>query len=64
MAFAFALLANGSHYIGRILTTVYDLLIFIPLWIEGRVNGSFKSEKKKDKHGFNPLQTQSMKEVS
>ncbi|MDX8404448.1 MAG: hypothetical protein R8K54_08595 [Mariprofundaceae bacterium] len=64
MAFVFALFANGSHYFGRILTTVYDLIIFIPLWIEGRVSGSFRSEKKKDKHGFKPLQTQSMKEVS
>ena len=64
LAFVFALLANSSHYLGRVLISVYDIFIFIPLWIEGRVNGSFKAEKKRDKHGFHPLQTQSMKEIS
>ncbi|NOR73361.1 MAG: hypothetical protein GQ467_05795 [Mariprofundaceae bacterium] len=63
LAFAFAVLANTSHYIGRMLTSVYDLFIFIPLWIETRVRGSNHSEKKKSR-GFNPLQTDSMKEVS
>ena len=64
LAFAFAVLANTSHYIGRMLTSIYDLLIFIPLWIETQVRGSSRSEKKKESRGFNPLQTQSMKEVS
>ncbi|MES0372185.1 MAG: hypothetical protein ABUK11_07890 [Mariprofundaceae bacterium] len=63
MAFVFSILANGSHYVGRMLTSIYDLFIFIPLWIEGRVSHISKSTKK-EKREFKPLQTQSMKEVS
>lgn len=63
MAFVFSVLANGSHYIGRMLTSIYDLFIFIPLWIEERVSHLSKSTKN-EKREFNPLQTQSMKEVS
>jgi len=64
LAFSFSVFANASHYIGRMLTSIYDLFIFIPLWIETRIRGSNRSEKKKEKRGFNPLQTESMKEVS
>lgn len=64
LAFTFSVLASTSHYIGRMLTSIYDLFIFIPLWVETRVRGLSQSEKKKGRRGFNPLQTQSMKEVS
>jgi hypothetical protein len=63
MAFVFSVLANSAHYIGRMLTSIYDLFIFIPLWIEERVSHASRSAKK-EKREFNPLQTQSMKEAS
>jgi hypothetical protein len=40
------------------LTSTYDLIIFIPLWIESLV----KQQKTKEKP-FNPTQTQTLKEA-
>jgi len=34
LSFTFEILANTSGYIGHMLTSVYDLMIFIPLWVE------------------------------
>ncbi len=62
-SFMFNLLANSAHYAGLMLTSLYDLLIFIPLWIESKIKGTAPKARKKDKHGFNPLDTQTMKEV-
>jgi len=61
MAFFFSVLANTSHYIGSMLTSIYDLFIFIPLWIETIARGSGKFAKEKTK--FDSLHTQSTKEV-
>ncbi len=64
LAFTFALLANSSHYFGLMLTSVYDLFIFIPLWLESKIKGTEPNKNKKDKHGFNPLDTQTIKGAS
>jgi len=64
LAFTFAVLAHASHYIGRMLTSIYDLFIFMPLWIETQLRTSSRSEKKRESRGFNPLQTDSIKEAS
>ncbi len=63
LSFAFDLLANSSHYLGQMLTSIYDLFIFIPLWVETRIKGTQPKQAKKAKQGFNPLDTQTM-EVS
>jgi hypothetical protein len=55
MAFVFAALANVSHHVGSTLISMYDLFIFIPLWIVERTSGSFKSKKKNDKQEMNAL---------
>jgi len=39
-------LGNLSRYSGRSLVNIYDLFIFLPLWIEGLVIGSKKTELK------------------
>lgn len=63
-AFTFNLLGNSAHYAGLMLISLYDLVIFIPLWVETKIKGTAPQARKKDKHGFNPLDTQAMKEVS
>ena len=64
LATTFSIMGNSAHYLGRMFTTVYDLCIFIPLWIEDRVGGlkSLK-EKASNKKGFASLEP-AMKEAS
>jgi len=59
LAFLLSLVASASHHLGQILVSLYDLLIFIPLWIEDMVKGRSATEKK----GFNPFASQAAKEV-
>ena len=63
LSFTFELFANSAHYLGQMLISLYDLLIFIPLWVELKIKGTQPQTKKKDRSGFNPLDTQTM-EVS
>jgi hypothetical protein len=60
LSFIFELLSNSAHYFGQMLISIYDLLIFIPLWAEHKIKGSQPQSQKKDKAGFNPLDTQTM----
>jgi len=53
------MLANMSGYIGRMLTSIYDLLIFLPLWIEQKI----PQKDSKGKKAFQPLHTQNVKEA-
>jgi len=59
LSFLFTMLANMSGYIGRMLTSIYDLLIFLPLWIEQKI----PQKDSKGKKAFQPLQTQNVKEA-
>ncbi len=63
LGFIFELSANSAHYSGQMLISFYDLLIFIPLWIELKIKGEHPQSKTKDSSKFNPLDTQTM-EVS
>jgi len=62
-SFVFALLANGAHYFGLVLKSVYDLFIFLPLWVETKIKGSTSKKATnpttKDKHGFTPQEVSS-----
>ena len=60
LAFLMSMIASGSHYAGAALISIYDLIIFMPLWIEGLVKGRTGSEAKK---GLNPFGTHATKEV-
>jgi len=59
LAFLLSLLASISHHLGQFLVSLYDLLIFVPLWVEEMVKGRSPTEKK----GFNPFASQTAKEV-
>ncbi|OIP99236.1 MAG: hypothetical protein AUK35_08025 [Zetaproteobacteria bacterium CG2_30_46_52] len=59
LSFLFTMLANMSGYIGRMLTSIYDLLIFLPLWIEQKI----PQKDSKGKKAFQPLHTQNVKEA-
>ncbi|MDX8381002.1 MAG: hypothetical protein R8M14_02695 [Ghiorsea sp.] len=67
LSFAFTMLANISGYAGRMFTSLYDLLIFLPLWVENIIRQNKdkdgKANEGKDKKPFNPLQTQTVKEA-
>ncbi|HKI62201.1 MAG TPA: hypothetical protein VKA31_07895 [Mariprofundaceae bacterium] len=64
LSFLLSLVANVSHYIGQMLISIYDLFIFIPLWIEGMVRGREQGESRAAKKGFNPFaSTGAAKEV-
>lgn len=52
LSFLMSLIANGSHYAGAALISIYDLIIFMPLWIEGLIKGRTGSEAKKGLHLF------------
>lgn len=49
LAFTFAVLANTSNYLGHLFISIYDLLIFLPLWIEGAVRRGKQSSKQHNK---------------
>lgn len=38
LAFLLRLLASGSRYLGRLLVDLYDLVIFVPLWVEEKLH--------------------------
>jgi hypothetical protein len=38
LAFFLRLLSSGSRYLGQLLVDLYDLVIFAPLWIEGKLS--------------------------
>jgi len=59
LAFVLALVASASHHLGQILVSLYDLLIFVPLWVEEMVRGRGETAKK----GFNPFAASAAKEV-
>lgn len=59
LAFVLSMIGNAAHYIGQMLVSIYDLLIFFPLWIEGLVKGGAAGEEKK---GFNPFGSRPAKE--
>lgn len=64
LAFLLSLIANVSHYLGQMLVSLYDLFIFIPLWVEGMIRGKEHREGGGAKKGFNPFATaSSAKEV-
>lgn len=52
LAFVLSLIANTSHYAGAALISIYDLIIFVPLWVEGLVKGRAGIEKKNGLHLF------------
>ena len=59
LAFLLRLLANSSRYLGDLLTDLYDLLIFAPLWIEQRVRGEEPMKPKFAISGEGGARTQS-----
>jgi len=60
LAFVMSMVASASHYAGAALISLYDLIIFVPLWVEGLVKGRSTSEAKKGLHLFG---SQAAKEV-
>jgi hypothetical protein len=58
LSFTFELLGNSAHYFGKMLISIYDLFIFIPLWVEHKIKGTQPQSKKKDKHGLDSHNTQ------
>jgi len=60
VAFLMSMIASGSHYAGAALISIYDLIIFMPLWIEGLIKGRTGSEAKK---GLNLFESHATKEV-
>jgi len=60
LAFILSTIASISHHIGQMLVSIYDLVIFVPLWIEGLVKGKGASEEKKG--GFHPFGSGAAKE--
>jgi hypothetical protein len=40
----FRLLSNLCRYSGKCLVSIYDLLAFLPLWIESKIGGSNRPE--------------------
>lgn len=61
IAFVLAVLASGSHHAGKTLVSIYDLLIFFPLWIEGLVKK--RSGAGKEKKGFSPFGSKTAEEA-
>jgi len=59
-SFVMSMIANASHYAGAALISIYDLIIFMPLWIEGVVKGRIGGESKK---GLNLFDSRATKEV-
>jgi len=55
-----SMIAGASHYAGAALISLYDLIIFVPLWVEGLVKGKSGSEPKK---GLDIFGSQAAKEV-
>ena len=51
LAFASKTIATFLKSIGLFLLTVYDLIIFVPLWIERRVKGAARNRSKNDYSG-------------
>jgi hypothetical protein len=41
LAAALRLLGDGCRYLGRLLVDLYDVVIFLPLWLEQQVKGHF-----------------------
>ena len=60
VAFLMSMIASGSYYAGAALISIYDLIIFMPLWIEGLIKGRTGSEAKK---GLNLFESHATKEV-
>ncbi len=49
LAVFFAMLANSAFYLGRMLTSIYDLFIFIPIWLEVQLKGAKKEKSQSGK---------------
>jgi hypothetical protein len=60
LAFVMSMAASASYYAGAALISLYDLIIFVPLWVEGLVKDKSTSEAKKGLHLFG---SQAAKEV-
>jgi hypothetical protein len=52
LSFVLSMIANTAHYAGAALISIYDLIIFLPLWIESLVRGRSDSGEKKGFHLF------------
>jgi len=53
-AFILRLLGNISQYLGEFFVNLYDLVIFLPLWVENMIRG--KSRKQFESAGYAPSQ--------
>ena len=63
LSFLMSMFASGSHYAGAALISIYDLIIFLPLWIETMVKGRSNRESGSGKKGFSPFNSDAVKEV-
>jgi hypothetical protein len=48
IALLFRVLASGSRHLGTLMQQVYDLLLFVPLWIETRMAAAAAAEAAED----------------
>ena len=62
LSFGLSMAANGAHYAGQAFISIYDLVIFFPLWIDGLVRGK-RGDKHEGKGGFNPFHSRSTEEA-
>ena len=46
LSVTFSMFANSAHHLGQMFISIYDLFIFIPIWIETQIKSSKKSERK------------------
>jgi hypothetical protein len=51
IAFVLRLMGNVAVYSGKVIITIYDLVIFPTLWVEGVLTGSPHKVKKSSKPG-------------
>ena len=48
LAFILRLIGNLGYYSGRLIISLYDLIIFPSIWLEGVITGSKGQKKKPD----------------
>jgi hypothetical protein len=61
LAFTLSIVADGAHYAGAALISIYDLIIFLPLWVEGLIRG--KTADPAGKKGLHLFGSQATEEV-
>ena len=52
IAFALAMMAGASHHAGSMFIALYDLMIFVPLWLEGLIKNRKGGENEEEASGF------------